>query len=140
MGILFYKLLNIDIGYQPLNLFIQSEALFRIVLLVLEEHKEFSKGASVGNYLHRQGILDKIFPLYKGKNLSDSGVERSREPLKIYRASILAHANSWTREKFYVGSFSLHYYPGWPILSYFALFAWVPSSQRDHHSCPDSFL
>jgi len=94
MGILFYKLLNIDIGYQPLNLFIQSEALFRIVLLVLEEHKEFPKGASVGNYLHRQGILDKIFPLYKGKNLSDSGVERSREPLKIYRASILAHANS----------------------------------------------
>lgn len=84
-GIVFYKLLNIDIGYQPLNFFIQSEALFRIVLLVLvlEEHKEFPKCVSVGNYLHRRGIMDKIFTLYKGKNLSDSGVERSREPLKI---------------------------------------------------------
>jgi hypothetical protein len=93
-GIVFYKLLNIDIGYQPLNLFIQSEALFPIVLLVLEEHKEFPKCASVGNYLHRQGIMDKIFTHYKDKNFSDSGVERSREPLKIYRASILEHANS----------------------------------------------
>jgi hypothetical protein len=81
----FYKLLDIAFDYHPFNFFLQGEALFYIMPPVLVEYVEFLGGASVWSYLHKRGILDKLFTPDSGKDHSDDGVERSEKPLRIYR-------------------------------------------------------
>lgn len=85
----FYKLLDIAFDYHPLNFFLQGEALFYIMPAVLVEYVEFPGGASVWSYLHKRGILDKLFTLDNGKDHSDDGVERSEKPLRIYQTSMI---------------------------------------------------
>jgi hypothetical protein len=67
----FYKLLDIAFDYHPFNFFLQGEALFYIMPPVLVEYVEFLGGASVWSYLHKRGILDKLFTPDSGKDHSD---------------------------------------------------------------------